>query len=153
MLDKIGVQSHYAYNDNINILKESLGILSSVDDSIKIDITELDIKAYSYDEIGKMVPILEDGVTKEREYKQAKLLKDLFTEYERLADNGRLGRVVFWTFADGFAYPNREGGFTHKDYAGLFDRRYQAKPQYYILTMTDAEFNAKYPDFKDYIVQ
>ncbi len=153
MLDKIGVQSHYAYNDNINILKESLGILSSVDDSIKIDITELDIKAYSYDEIGKMVPILEDGVTKEREYKQAKLLKDLFTEYERLADNGRLGRVVFWTFADGFAYPNREGGFTHKDYAGLFDRRYQAKPQYYILTMTDAEFNAKYPDFNDYIAQ
>ena len=153
MLDKIGVQSHYAYNDNINILKESLGILYSVDDSIKIDITELDIKAYSYDEIGKMVPILEDGVTKEREYKQAKLLKDLFTEYERLADNGRLGRVVFWTFADGFAYPNREGGFTHKDYAGLFDRRYQAKPQYYILTMTDAEFNAKYPDFKDYIAQ
>lgn len=153
MLDKIGVQSHYAYNDNINILKESLGILSSVDDSIKIDITELDIKAYSYDEIGKMVPILEDGVTKEREYKQAKLLKDLFTEYEKLADNGRLGRVVFWTFADGFAYPNREGGFTHKDYAGLFDRRYQAKPQYYILTMTDAEFNAKYPDFKNYIAQ
>ncbi len=153
MLDKIGVQSHYAYNDNINILKESLGILSSVDDSIKIDITELDIKAYSYDEIGKMVPILEDGVTKEREYKQAKLLKDLFTEYERFAVNGRLGRVVFWTFADGFAYPNREGGFTHKDYAGLFDRRYQAKPQYYILTMTDAEFNAKYPDFNDYIAQ
>lgn len=150
LIDRIGVQSHYHNDTDINYINKSLDIIMSTDNDMKIDITELDIRAYTYAEQEACVGILENGVTKAREYRQAKLLKDLFTRYEAMADAGRLDRVVFWTFADGYGFPNQEF-FYHKDYAGLFDRQFKAKPQYYILTDTEAEFNARYPDYSQYI--
>lgn len=151
LIDRIGVQSHYHNDTDINTINRSLDILLATDNNLKIDITELDIRAYTHPEQIAQNAILENGVTKAREYRQAKLLKDLFTRYEAMAAANRLDRVVFWTFADGYAFPNQEGGFRHKDYAGLFDRRFHAKPQYYILTDTAAEFNARYPDYQSYI--
>lgn len=151
LIDRIGVQSHYHNDTDINTINRSLDILLATDNNLKIDITELDIRAYTHPEQIAQNAILENGVTKAREYRQAKLLKDLFTRYEAMAKAGRLDRVVFWTFADGYAFPNQEGDFWHKDYAGLFDRRFHAKPQYYILTDNETEFNARYPDYQSYI--
>ena len=147
-VNKIGVQSHYDIESDINTIKESLDKYAAISSDIKLDITELDIKAYTKAQRDAQVPIYENGIPKSVEYKQAKLLRDLFDKYELMSD--KIDRVNFWTFSDLYAYPNREG-FEHKEYAGIFDRKFAPKPQYYILVDTPAEFNARYPDYSTYI--
>lgn len=147
-VDTIGVQSHYDIESDINQIKESLDVYVST--GKKIDITELDIKAYTKKQREAKVAIYENGVPKSVEYKQAKLLRDLFDKYEQISEH--IGRVNFWTFTDLYAYPNTEG-FEHKEYAGIFDRKFAPKPQYYILVDTEEEFNKRYPDYKQYITQ
>lgn len=147
-VDTIGVQSHYDIESDITQIKESLDIY--VGTGKKIDITELDIKAYTKKQREAKVAIYEDGVPKSVEYKQAKLLRDLFDKYELISEH--IGRVNFWTFTDLYAYPNTEV-FAHKEYAGIFDRKFAPKPQYYILVDTEEEFNKRYPDYQQYITQ
>ena len=147
-VNKIGVQSHYDIESNIDTIERSLDKYAAISSDIKLDITELDIKAYTKAQRDAQVPIYENGIPKKVEYKQAKLMRDLFDKYELMSD--RIDRVNFWTFSDLYAYPNKEV-FTHKEYAGIFDRKFAPKPQYYILVDTPEEFNARYPDYRTYI--
>ena len=147
-VNKIGVQSHYDIESDADTIKQSLDKYAAISSDIKIDITELDIKAYTKAQRDAQVPIYENGIPKSVEYKQAKLMRDLFNKYEQMSD--KIDRVNFWTFSDLYAYPNREG-FTHKEYAGIFDRKFAPKPQYYILVDTPEEFNTRYPDYSTYI--
>lgn len=147
-VDKIGVQSHYDIESDITKIKASLD--EYVATGKKLDITELDIKAYTKKQRDAKKAIYESGVPKAVEYKQAKLLRSLFDKYESLSEH--IDRVNFWTFTDLYAYPNKEG-FTHKEYAGIFDRKFAPKPQYYILVDSDEEFNARYPDYQKYVEQ
>ena len=147
-VNKIGVQSHYDIESDANTIKQSLDKYAAISSDIKLDITELDIKAYTKAQRDAQVPIYENGIPKSVEYKQAKLMRDLFNKYELMSD--KIDRVNFWTFSDLYAYPNREG-FTHKEYAGIFDRKFAPKPQYYILVDTPEEFNTRYPDYSTYI--
>lgn len=147
-VDKIGVQSHYDIESDIETIKESLDKYAET--GLKLDITELDIKAYTSAQRKAEEAIYEDGVPKAVEYKQAKLMRELFDKYESMS--AHIDRVNFWTFSDLYAYPNKEG-FTHKEYAGIFDRKFAPKPQYYILVETEAEFNARYPDYQKYVTQ
>lgn len=147
-VDKIGVQSHYDIESDITAIKASLDKYAAT--GIKLDITELDIKAYTASQRSAKKAIYEDGVPKAVEYKQAKLLRELFDKYESLS--AHIDRVNFWTFSDLYAYPNKEG-FDHKEYAGIFDRKFAPKPQYYILVDTVAKFNARYPDYQEYVTQ
>ena len=145
-VDKIGAQSHYYADSDIDTIKESLDRYIAT--GLKLDITELDIRAYTKAEFEAKKQIYEDGVPKSVEYKQAKLLRELFDKYELLSD--KIDRVNFWTFTDLYAYPNTES-FDHKEYAGIFDRKFAPKPQYYILVDTEEEFNARYPDYASYV--
>lgn len=147
-VNKIGVQSHYDVESDADVIKQSLDKYAAINSNIKLDITELDIKAYTKAQRDAQVPVYENGIPKAVEYKQAKLLRDLFDKYELMSD--KIDRVNFWTFSDLYAYPNREG-FVHKEYAGIFDRKFVPKPQYYILVDTSEEFNARYPDYSTYI--
>lgn len=147
LVDRIGVQSHYSYATDYEGVCAVLDKLSEA--GIKIDVSELEVSAYTGAERAEQLLLFENGITKEREFKQAKLLRSLFDKYQEMYEAGKLDRVVFWTWIDSPAYNNTQG-YDHKDYAGMFDRQYKAKPQYYILTMTDADFNAKYPEYKTY---
>lgn len=147
-VDTIGVQSHYDIESDITQIKNSLDMYVATGKNI--DITELDIKAYTKEQREAKAAIYENGVPKSVEYKQAKLLRDLFDKYELISEH--IGRVNFWTFTDLYAYPNTEV-FAHKEYAGIFDRKFAPKPQYYILVDTEEEFNKRYPDYQQYITQ
>ncbi|MCI5970447.1 MAG: endo-1,4-beta-xylanase, partial [Oscillospiraceae bacterium] len=147
-VDKIGVQSHYDIECNTAQVEKSLKMY--VDSGKKLDITELDIKAYTKAQRDAKKAIYEDGVPKTVEYKQAKILRELFDIYESMSAN--IDRVNFWTFTDLYAYSNKEG-FDHKEYAGIFDRKFAPKPQYYILVDTQEEFNARYPDYQNSVTQ
>ncbi|MDY5626550.1 MAG: endo-1,4-beta-xylanase, partial [Clostridia bacterium] len=147
-VDKIGVQSHYDIESDIAQVKKSLKMY--VDNGKKLDITELDIKAYTKAQRNAQKAIYEDGVPKTVEYKQAKILRELFDIYESMSEH--IDRVNFWTFTDLYAYSNKEG-FDHKEYAGIFDRKFAPKPQYYILVDTQEEFNARYPDYQNSVTQ
>ena len=147
-VDKIGVQSHYDIECNTAQVEKSLKMY--VDSGKKLDITELDIKAYTKAQRNAQKAIYEDGVPKTVEYKQAKILRELFDIYESMSEH--IDRVNFWTFTDLYAYSNKEG-FDHKEYAGIFDRKFAPKPQYYILVDTQEEFNARYPDYQNSVTQ
>ena len=147
-VDKIGVQSHYDIESDITQVKNSLDMYVAT--GKKLDITELDIKAYTKAQRDAQEAIYENGVPKTVEYKQAKILRELFDIYESMS--AHIDRVNFWTFTDLYAYSNIEG-FTHKEYAGIFDRKFAPKPQYYILVDTEEEFNRRYPDYQNSVTQ
>ncbi|MBP3362134.1 MAG: endo-1,4-beta-xylanase [Clostridia bacterium] len=147
-VDKIGVQSHYDIESDIATIKSSLD--KYVATGHDLDITELDIKAYTSKQRDNKKAIYENGIPKSVEYKQAKLLGELFDKYSALS--AHIDRVNFWTFTDLYAYANTEG-FDHKEYAGIFDRKFAPKPQYYILVDTKEEFSARYPDYSKYVTQ
>ncbi len=151
LVDKIGAQAHMKYNSDFDKAVEALDVLAAANDKIKVDISELDIYACATEE-ERTNDMFKSGITKEREYKQADLLKKLFAKFEAAADADKLDRVVFWTFADGYSYGN-EITANHTDYAGIFDRHFLPKTQFDILTMTDSEFKAAYPDFEKYVKQ
>ncbi|MDD6484293.1 MAG: endo-1,4-beta-xylanase [Clostridiales bacterium] len=141
LVDSIGLQSHYTVDFPIQNARESLAKYASL--GTAIDITEFDITAYSFAESGARVKLFENGIPQKREFEQTMMYKELFDLYKEYSDS--INRVTFWTTADGWSHFNTDSWFPKTDYAGVFDRNYKAKPQYYALVKTEEELKQMYP--------
>ena len=142
-VDSIGIQSHYKVDDDISELRNSLNLFSSL--GVKLDVTELDVQAYSGEQLQNGVTIYEDGIPKDVEFKQARLYEELFGIYKEYSDS--IDRVTFWSVDDRYSYFNK-ANFTKTEYAGIFDRDFTAKPQYWAVADAD-ELRSRYPDYKN----
>lgn len=131
-VDNIGMQSHYHAGGATSHIRGVLDRYISL--GVKVDITETDVQAYSTMETNARTLLYEDGVPQEVENNQASLQAEAFKIYREYADH--IDRVVFWTFADGFSCYNWDS-FKRIEYAGIFDRDYQAKPQYWAIADPD----------------
>lgn len=136
-VDKVGLQSHYLANTVVfDVLREAMDRYVST--GVHMDITEIDIRAYLLSELDARSMMFEDGVTKERDYDQASVYAGLFDIYREYSDS--IDRVNFWTFWDGVSCWDNEG-YTHKEYAGIFDRNFKAKPSYWAIADPDKYYN------------
>ena len=83
--------------------------------------------------------IYENGIPKELEFYQANLWLDLFELYKEYSD--RIDRVTMWSITDKLSSTNETSGFDRTDYGNIFDRNFQAKPQYWAIA--DPEYYLK----------
>lgn len=143
LIDTVATQSHYCINVPAAYIRHSIEKYVSL--GVKCDVSEYDCIAYDWAEYSSGEKIYENGITKKREYEQAAMLKSVFDVYKEFSDN--MDRVTFWTYADGRSFQNNDTVFPRTDYAGIFDRNFKAKPQYYAIALTDAELEEKMPDY------
>ncbi len=143
-VDTVGIQSHYRANVNVNDVRRAFERLASL--GVSIDVTELDVSAYTDEQRNARVQLYESGVAESAEYNQIMLYRDLFELYKEYKDT--VGRVNFWTVTDRLSATNgSENGFYRTDYGGIFDRNYIAKPQFWAITDA-ARFETLYPQYK-----
>lgn len=136
-IDVIGMQSHLRSDfSNLKDYRYMLDRYMSVVD--ELNVTELDVQAYTAQENKERSYMFENGLTKERENSQASLYARLFNLYREY--KGVLTCVNFWSWADGYSYYN-ESGYLHNEYCGIFDRDFQAKPQYWAIVDPDRFYN------------
>ena len=128
-VDIIGMQSHYTIDIVPSTVRRAIEKYLGL--GVSLDVTELDLNAYSKNEKAAKKLLYEEGIPKEVEFTQATAYAELFKIYRQYAEH--INRVNFWTFADQFAYENVISTFPRAEYAGIFDRAYQAKPQYWAI--------------------
>lgn len=144
-LDSLGIQSHYTLDVSLDNIKSAFEKFASL--GIEINISELDVSAYTQEQLNAKKALYESGVPKVVEYKQSEILYELFKMYKEYSDI--IDRVTLWSASDRLSFRNN-GNFSHKDYAGIFDRNLQAKPQYWAITDFE-EYKNRYSDYDDSI--
>ena len=144
-VDAVGLQSHY-YSDSSPVegVRKTFDRLSSL--GVKTDITELDIQAYTMDQLENGKALYEDGIPKSVEYRQTRIYEDLFKLYKEYSSS--IDRVTFWSIDDRYSYFNR-AWFNKTEYAGIFDRDFRAKPQYWAIADRD-ELRRRYSEYGSY---
>lgn len=133
----LGIQSHYRTNVLPVQIRKAFELYSSL--GLELNVTELDLAAYTDNQVQQHVLLYEDGLPTAVEMTQANFYYELFQIYREFADS--LGRVTFWSFEDLNNYQNRSDDFRRTDYAGIFDRNYQAKPQFWAIADPDYFFS------------
>lgn len=128
-VDIIGMQSHYTVDIVPSTVRRAIEKYIGL--GVSLDVTELDLNAYSKSERAAKKPLYEDGIPKEVEFTQATAYAELFKIYREYSEH--INRVNFWSWADQFAYENVISTFPRSEYCGIFDRAYQAKPQYWAI--------------------
>lgn len=136
-VDVIGMQSHYTVDIVPSTVRRAIERYLGL--GVSLDVTELDLNAYSKNEKAAKKLLYEDGIPKEVEFTQATAYAELFKIYRQYAKH--INRVNFWTFADQFAYENIISTFPRAEYCGIFDRAYQAKPQYWAIVDPQKYYN------------
>ena len=136
-VDIVGIQSHYNADTLVSNIRKTFQLYMGL--GLSIDVTELDLKAYtSLQRTAKKV-LYEKGLPKEVEFSQATIYAELFKLYREYAEH--INRIVFWTFADNFSFENRDSSFLRTEYCGIFDRDYQAKPQFWAIVDPEKYYN------------
>lgn len=136
-VDIMGMQSHYGSHTTASSVRRALQDFLGM--GINVDITEIDLNAYTYIQSTEKKQLYEKGLPKEVEFTQATLYAELFKLYREYAEY--IDRVNFWSFQDNFAYANRDASFARTEYCGIFDRNYQAKPQYWAIIDPDKYYS------------
>ncbi len=136
-LDIVGLQSHYNPETTISSVRRAFEKLGSF--GTKLDVTELDMRAYTDAQIQARKKLYETGIPKDLEFYQANLWLDLFELYKEYSD--RIDRVTMWSITDKLSSTNESSGFDRTDYGNIFDRNLQAKPQYWAIA--DPEYYLK----------
>lgn len=144
-MDTVALQSHYTLDESVDNVRAAFEKISSL--GVKMDVSEIDVSAYTRAQLDAGTALYDDGIPKSVEYKQAEKMYELFSLYKEYSDV--LGRVTFWSPTDRLSFRNNEN-FPHKDYPGIFDRNFQAKPQYWAITDFE-EYKKRYPDYADEI--
>lgn len=144
-IDTIGSQCHLYSDTDPELLKA--GWQKFISTGAKLDITEIDVSPYTESE-GTSLDLLkyENGIPKDKELAQADLYYELFQILRDYKDD--IDRVTFWTYYDGISWWN-DRGIKHTDYAGIFDRNYQAKPQFWAIA--DPEYYQQYYKSDEYL--
>ena len=136
-VDIIGMQSHYTIDIVPSTVRRAIEKYLGL--GVTLDVTELDLTAYSRNEKAAKKLLYEEGLPKEVEFTQATAYAELFKIYRQYAEH--INRVNFWTFADQYAYDNVIASFPRVEYCGIFDRAYQAKPQYWAIVDPQKYYN------------
>lgn len=131
-VDVVGFQSHYYSNQPVvNGVRNALEKFSSL--GVEVHATELDIQALTLNERDAGIRPYENGITKRTEFDIASTYAELFKVYKEYSDTVSL--ITFWTFSDEFMYYEIRNNC--KEYAGIFDKNSQAKPQYWAIADPD----------------
>ena len=128
-VDTIGMQSHYTTALVPSTVRRAIEKYIGL--GVSLDVTELDLNAYTTPQKAAKKKLYEEGIPKEIEFTQATAYAELFKIYREYSEH--INRVIFWTFADQYAWENVLPAFPRTEYAGIFDRAYQAKPQYWAI--------------------
>lgn len=128
-VDIIGMQSHYTVDIVPSTVRRAIEKYLGL--GVSLDVTELDLNAYSKSEKAAKKLLYEDGIPKEVEFTQATAYAELFKIYREYSEH--INRVNFWSWEDQYAYENVISTFPRSEYCGIFDRAYQAKPQYWAI--------------------
>ena len=136
-VDVIGMQSHYTVDIVPSTVRRAIEKYLGL--GVSLDVTELDLNAYSKSEKAAKKLLYEDGIPKEVEFTQATAYAELFKIYREYAEH--INRVNFWSWEDQFAYENVISTFPRAEYCGIFDRAYQAKPQYWAIVDPQKYYN------------
>lgn len=135
LIDKIGYQCHFVPDMDPSYVRDSIEAYASL--GVKVDITEIDVAAYSFAQWNSKE--YQTGIPKYREFELAMIWRDAFEVFKEHADV--IDRVTLWTFVDTYSSSG-----SRVEYMGLFDRNYQAKPQYWAIVLDEDEFYEKYPE-------
>ena len=127
-IDNVGFQSHFGSQYNTALYRDAIELIASL--GVHIDATEIDSSPYTEKEMTELVPLYEKGVPTEVELTQANIMYDVFETLKEYSDI--VDRATLWTYCDGISWWNNRK-FKHIDYAGFFDRDYQAKSLYWAI--------------------
>ena len=136
-IDAVGMQSHVAFNSNLDAYEESINAFTA--QGVKVMITELDLSVLpsprmgfsgaaideTYDYKKELNPYTE-GLPKEKAQEQTDFFKKLFALYLKHKDD--ITRVTFWGLTDGDSWKNGWPVPFRTDYPLAFDRNYDPKP-------------------------
>ena len=124
----IGLQMHLSLYTDLELLKKNvrkLAALRAFAPDLRLEVTELDVSCYRFDDTAEDLLWTDALETAFREKYAA-----LFRFYGELADEGTLDTVVFWGLSDAVSWLN---GFPrrHKNYPLLIGRGWRVKPAFY----------------------
>jgi endo-1,4-beta-xylanase len=135
-VDGIGMQSHVAFNTNLDEYEKSIAAYAA--EGVKVMITELDLSVLPWPQgnygaavetnfkyMQEMNPY-PDGLPAEKAQEQTDFFVKLFGIYLKHADI--IDRVTFWGLTDGDSWKNGWPMPGRTDYPLAIDRNYQPKP-------------------------
>ncbi len=128
-IDAIGMQSHHAVideNSNPYQVRKTIEMFASL--GVRVEITELDVGAYTLAQQRAKIPLYDKGLPQSIEDMQTWLWYEYFQIFKDYSDV--IDRVTTWGVYDGISYKN-SSDFVHVEYPLLFDRNFQAKPAYW----------------------
>jgi endo-1,4-beta-xylanase len=129
-IDGVGIQAHIQLDWpavlNFKLAIEKLATLKEINPDLIIQVTELDVSMYAWNDQSLTV-----DMTPEMEKKLAVRYADLFDMFREEAAKGNLETVVMWGFNDGMTWLNNYPVEGRTNHPLLFDRDLIAKPAFW----------------------
>jgi GH35 family endo-1,4-beta-xylanase len=129
-VDGVGLQCHVQLGgtnaETIEKAIEKFAELKKIKPDFAIQITELDVSIFSWNDQSKTKEI-----TPELEIELAEYYRDLYEMFKRQAEKGNLELVVSWGFYDGASWLDGYPVVGRVNAPLLFNRRFYAKPAFW----------------------
>ncbi len=106
-VDGVGLQMHIGYDTNIETLRQNLEILAGLREynpDIKIEVTEMDMNCFKWNDTSNTVQLTESFVNQYN-----KTYVDAFKLFMEYAEMGLLDSVTFWGINDDHTWLNTNG--------------------------------------------
>lgn len=143
-IDAIGMQSHYSMDFDPYQVRCTIEKFKSL--GVRVEITELDISAYTTAQMKDKKPLYDKGILQSVEDLQTWYWYELFSIYREYSDI--INRVTTWGVYDGKSFRNTKE-FVKVEYPLLFDREFQAKDAFWAI-VNPQEYEAKTGLDKEY---
>jgi endo-1,4-beta-xylanase len=129
-IDGVGIQAHIQLDwpslVNFKMTIEKLATLKEINPDFIIQITELDVSVYDWNNMDVTI-----DMTPELEKKLAVRYADLFDMFREEAAKGNIEAVIMWGFNDGMSWLNDYPVGGRINHPLLFDRDLIAKPAFW----------------------
>jgi endo-1,4-beta-xylanase len=129
-IDGVGIQAHIQLDWpsvlNFKLAIEKLATLKEINPDLIIQITELDVSMYAWNDQSLTI-----DMNAENEKKLAVRYADLFDMFREEAAKGNLESVIMWGFNDGMTWLNGYPVAGRTNHPLLFDRDLIAKPAFW----------------------
>ncbi|MDR0904508.1 MAG: endo-1,4-beta-xylanase [Ruminococcus sp.] len=129
-IDGVGIQAHIQIGwpdvNNFKAAIEKLATLKELNPDLIIQVTELDVSMYSWNDQSKTI-----DMNAENETMLAERYADLFDMFREEAAKGNLEAVIMWGFNDGMTWLNDYPVTGRTNHPLLFDRDLIAKPAFW----------------------
>lgn len=130
-IDGIGLQMHIDINFDVETCKNNVEILmklKEIDPDFVIEITELDLSCFSWDDQSTEVELTDEFVEK-----FDSLYSDIFEMLIEFSEAGYLDSVVMWGYNDGSTWLNSYPVSGRTNHPLLIDEDYKLKSAYWAL--------------------